>query len=162
MTCSTKILLPTITLLTSVLLSTTGRAQETEPTCKSGSRVEIACQTARKCWEARGAADELARLRPLCRELRQDKATAERQASEERGRANAEGERADRVEARNQVLALELHEEKNRISRGAVVGWTAVVICSVAAGYGAARRDWKLVAGAGACVVGGGVVVWQW
>ena len=162
MTCSTKILLPTITLLTSVLLSTTGHTQETEPTCKSGSRVEIACQTARKCWEVRGSADELAKLKPLCRELRQDKANAERQASEERGRANAERDRADRAEARNQVLALELHEEKNRISRGEVVGWTAVVICSAVAGYGASQRDWKLVAGAGACATAGGVVVWRW
>ena len=59
-------------------------------------------------------------------------------------------------------LQLELHEEKSRMSRGAVVGWTAVVICSVVAGYGASQRDWKLVAGAGACVAGGGVVIWRW
>ena len=133
-----------------------------EPTCKSGEPIEIACETARKCWAARNAADELARLKPLCRELRQDKVSAEHEASEARGSAQAESDRAARAEEKAAKLEIELHEEKSRMSRGAVVGWTAVVLCSVAAGYGASQRDWKLVAGAASCVAIGGVVVWRW
>lgn len=166
MSSSKTILLTMILLLTSALLSTPGHAQEKttnpEPTCKSGEPIEIACETARKCWAARNAADELARLKPLCRELRQDKVSAERDASEERGRAKAESDRADRAEEKAAKLEFELHEEKSRMSRGAVVGWTAVVICSAVAGYGASQRDWKLVGSAGACVAGGGVVIWRW
>jgi hypothetical protein len=165
MICSKKTTLCVmILLMTSALRSTPGHAQEKtdKPACKSGERVEIACETARKCWKARGAADELARLQPLCRELRQDKATAEHEASEARGSAKTERDRADRAEERNHTLELELHEEKNRIKRGEVVGWTALVLCSAAAGYGASQRDWKLVAGASACVASGGVIIWRW
>jgi hypothetical protein len=77
--------------------------------------------------------------------------------------AKAELAREKKV-AQDEVLRLqlELHEEKSRMSRGAVVGWTAVVICSAVAGYGASQRDWKLVASAASCAVAGGVVVWRW
>ena len=99
--------------------------------------------------------DELAKLKPLCRELRQDKASAEREASGERGRAKAESDCAERAEEKAAKLKLEFHEEKSRMSWGAVVGWTAVVSCSAVAEYGASQRGWKLVAG-------GGVVIWRW
>ena len=143
-------LLPLMTLL--VTLSWTGiasaqtRSETTD--CEVCFRQVDADQCIKDAREIDGARAELRQ----CQRLRDADAGAKAELAREKKAAQDEVLR----------LQLELHEEKSRMSRGAVVGWTAVVICSVVAGYGASQRDWKLVAGAGACVAGGGVVIWRW
>ena len=143
-------LLPLMILI--VTLSWTGiasaqtRSETTE--CEVCFRQADADQCIKDAREIDGARAELRE----CQRLRDADAGAKAELAREKKAAQDEVLR----------LQLELHEEKSRMSRGAVVGWTAVVICSAVAGYGASQRDWKLVAGASTCAVTGGVVIWRW
>jgi hypothetical protein len=135
-----------VTLSSTGIASAQTRSETTE--CEVCFRQADADQCIKDAREIDGARAELRE----CQRLRDADAGAKAELAREKKAAQDEVLR----------LQLELHEEKSRMSRGAVVGWTAVVLCSVAAGYGASQRDWKLVAGAGACAVTGGVVIWRW
>lgn len=59
-------------------------------------------------------------------------------------------------------LSRQLAMEHARPSRGDVVGWTMLGVCTLVAGYGAWQEDWVLTGAAGACMAGGGAMVLVW
>jgi hypothetical protein len=56
-------------------------------------------------------------------------------------------------------LSRQLAIEHARPSRGDVIGWTMIGLCTLAAGYGFWEEDWVLTGVAGACMAGGGAMV---
>ena len=148
--------------MTSVLLSTNGRAQETRepPACKSGSRVEISCQAALACWDERSASKELGELRPACRELRRERDDLVVELAGERVLRGQDRKRA--LESDRQ--ARELREElARRPSWAVVVGATGAGASLGLCAYGVAVEERGALVACGAiAVVSGAVLVFTW
>ena len=157
-----KLIVMSLCLMTSVLLSTNGRAQETRepPACKSGSRVEISCQAALACWDERSASKELGELRPACRELRRERDDLVVELAGERALRGQDQKRA--LESDRQARELE-EELARRPSWAAIIGAVGAGGAMGLCAYGVADEERGALVSCGiVAVVTGAIWVLVW